>query len=1459
MTRRSVTRGQAFRRLPVLGQPALLPWLCHAAFVAAIVVGTSSSARAQWFGEDAAAAIEDEDNPFATGLVAKFCGKDNAEHVRLVDGLSFVWNDAPPDRSLPDGPFSASFNGRLWVQAPGAYKLRVYTAGNVRLSISDQVILEGHEAEPGWIVGEPLELPFGFHPLQVEYRRTTEPAARLALYWEGPQFHFEPVASRWLLHEREETPSPDFGRGQQLVRGLRCAACHDLPGEAERLPAPALSSLSGNLSRDWLIDWLSEPAEEDSSHRRMPHFGFNRAQAAAMADAILAASEPLPPATSVAESAGDNEPPKKKDEKKKDEPDSPPPSAELGATLFRSLGCLACHRAGDLGTDGLFGGGDLSQVASKRPADFFFNWLAEPARLNRDHRMPVFPLSADQRTSLSLYLQTLVDPIAATKVSGPSTELDGAEFVRQAGCTSCHALPKSLAVERPSPRSTISSVALAREADTCLAEPSADGRRPGFRLSEDYRRAIRTFLGEVVADKHAPAALDGQQLIVEHNCLACHARGWAPGLSGHLPAVAEADVALAEVLPALAPPALHGIGDKLQDKALTAALDAPDPPRRPWLRVRMPKFGLSRDETSAIVEHLVAVDRIPARLDSPLLAHDAALSPTALDAAGPRLVTADGFGCTSCHAIGKWEPQKVALNAQGSALSNIGHRVRREWFDRWVRNPARIVPQMEMPSVQQPVRGVLAGQLDDQLAAVWRVLNREDFTPPSPNALRVVRRANLPDLEEPAAVLTDVIEVGGSGFIKPLVIGLPNRHNVLYDLATGRLAAWWIGDTARQQTRGKTWYWEAGMPQLLPVDDSDDAPSELTLVRGSRSIAPLRAGQFITEFDSIEHDGTALTFAHRLHFSLGDQSSPIRVSQTFQSLAAAGADPTGFLRTLRIEGVPSDASCRLVVLPGEASLASDGRSVTMNGPRGTVVLSLSGDALENGRLLRTDRGTALELSASGRQPLVCSLEYRSEATPDQFALLPQIDRTLERVELAVVPGFRAERLPVTDEAMPTNLCWRPDGTLVVSSLEGRVWLGRDTDGDGLEDQLRPFSDDLAAPYGVAAAGEAIDVINKYGLLRLTDADGDGRAERMECIASGWGHTRDYHDWAVGLPRDAAGNYYAAIPCQQDNRSEAAARLRGRAVKLVPREPGPDNPRRYAIEEFCAGLRFPQGLALSPAGELFATDNQGNYNPFNELNHLVPGARYGFINQLESKPGFSPRFQSPAVEIPHPWTRSVNGLCFLATPGETNAARDTERFGAFAGHAIGCEYDTRRLVRMSLEQVAGEYQGAVYPFSREPIGDEATFEGPLVCQVSPHGDLYVGNIRDSGWGAGSNTGSLVQLRRQSDAPGIAEVRVAEGGFVIEFTTPIDAGVAANPASYSVVSYRRISTPAYGGEDVDRRAEKIRSVHVAPNARSATLSFGELRESFVYEFHLRNLSNGDAFFPAEAYYTLRHQLP
>jgi hypothetical protein len=176
--------------------------------------------------------------------------------------------------------------------------------------------------------------------------------------------------------------------------------------------------------------------------------------------------------------------------------------------------------------------------------------------------------------------------------------------------------------------------------------------------------------------------------------------------------------------------------------------------------------------------------------------------------------------------------------------------------------------------------------------------------------------------------------------------------------------------------------------------------------------------------------------------------------------------------------------------------------------------------------------------------------------------------------------------------------------------------------------------------------------------------------------------------------------------------------------------------------------------------------------------------------------------------------------------------------------------------MSLQKVGDTYQGAAYPFSLDPQQGVATFMGPVVCQVSPRGDLYVGEMRDSGWGAGANVGAIVRLRPTGRWPsGIAEVRAAADGFIVQFTSPVDKLAAAQASNYSLVSYRRISTPAYGGPDVDRETVPIGRVQLSQDARQARLFVDRLREGFVYELRTGNIgAGGDALQVAEAHYTL-----
>ncbi len=432
MTAAARRRGRLRSGLPAAWALALVVWQLvlptrwDVANVAAAEIGPA---------DDSA---DEDENPYRPGVLAQYASSaGGAEFSRLEDEIVLAAS-RPPDARIPAGPFRAVFNARVLVQSPGVHRLRIYAAGQISVTLAGKRLLDASSAAPAWLDAESVELPFGYQPLRVEYESGERPA-RLSLFWEGPGFALEPLAARWLFHEHAKTPADDFERGGQLVRALRCAACHELGEPREALAAPALDRLRGNISPDWIVERLSAANEQTSqsgNSQKMPHFALTTDEAQAISDYLMTASAETPPSKVVA-------PPPRQTETSKTKSKVKPkvPNAADGATLVHSLGCLACHRIGELGSDGLFGGGDLSQIAAKRPASFFARWLIDPAALNRHHRMPVFALDALEVANLSLYLESLGKWPAPTLHSDNNRVARGAELVRQYRCGSCHRLP----------------------------------------------------------------------------------------------------------------------------------------------------------------------------------------------------------------------------------------------------------------------------------------------------------------------------------------------------------------------------------------------------------------------------------------------------------------------------------------------------------------------------------------------------------------------------------------------------------------------------------------------------------------------------------------------------------------------------------------------------------------------------------------------------------------------------------------------------------------------------------------------------------------------------------------------------------------------------------------------------------------------------------------------------------
>ncbi len=1474
-----------------------------------------------------ALAIQDESIAFVIDSAnGSFTPSSNSEDTGQLSGLNAIYQIAgetirqrdpdilfagftnsdgkwQSDPRLPKVPFEASWQGNLNIVEPGKYRFYFFGQGQFRLLLDDSQVITVDANVRGWHESDELTFQRGTVKLLAHYKSSEQPS--IGLYWSSNLFQLEPIETHLFQCQTLGNES-DRNLGQLLSRAYACQACHEfssaqsLGGSAsinanQPLHGPSLVRTKDNLTATWMIEHLlaKPPANSESdspethlqtSHRRMPYFNLSPAEAEAIIAALLEASNDSPPPTDWSAELAAME----KKRKSKDPAIRTKADAAMGQQTFVSLGCIACHRVGELGeldrsTDStlaeLFDGGDLSKIAAKRPTTAIARWLDDPSTVNPHHRMPKFEFSLHQKLDLHAWLVQQQDSRESQKPEplekqsknnngntrdSASSSILGKRLIAEYQCGACHQLPDSL-------RSPVKKQSIASKdawLRSCLAEPSStpnndasspntvktDAAKPRFVLSAAHRDALQRFLSESTGPLQQTD--HAKQILIEHNCLNCHRRATESGIFKHFINLSENFPELASRIPGMTPPALNGVGDKLHRQSIELALGNKPERLRDWLDIRMPQFGLSSWEITALTEYFISHDRIPdgapqrmgsATKDS---AHDQAYW-----LAAGRLVTPEGFSCQSCHQIADSKPSGVALNAHGTDLTMVGRRVREEWFYRWVKNPARIVPRMEMPAIQLPAQGVLNDSLDQQLQALWSTLNRPDFRPPKPNPVRILRNYN-DGQSEYTQVLTDVIEAPAV-VTRPIVFGFPNRHNWMIDLETGNLRAWWLGDIARQHTRGKSWYWEPGAEPIVKADWLESLSIRTTDGQLLKPKAPENQ-QFALELDQLQHTAKGITIKGRLHFADQDlkQSQTVRIEQVWNWLDQQQCQT-------QFTAIGLKAGQQWIV-------ATSAKSVEAVPSRDTEPRSYIA-AYENGHRFEYSFGNAehqlkkqtIEIAINTEQPIKWLRTAKSSISPDTIKRLPSTLPPRTAKTLDCLPGFDAIELPVPRNEMPISFAWDSSGRCYVGSLKGRVLEVVDSDSDGLLDDYRLISDELPTPYGLHVRNDGIDVLAKFGLLRLTPSKDGVPVRDFKVVADGWGYTPDYHDWAVGLELDSSGNYYMTLPCQQDDRSPEAARLRGNALKLVPTTSQtsgelPKQPDRlYHVEPIAGGLRFPMGLALNRKGDLFTSDNQGNYTPFNELNHIRAGKRYGFINKLENKKGFSPPFESPAINIPHPWMRSVNGICFLDTPAPIAEVSNKPIFGPYEGHLVGCEMNGRCLVRMSLQVVDGQYQGAVYPFSLPMGSTKENFEGPIVCKVAPNGDLYIGNLHDSGWGGGNNTGSIVRIRPTGTWPlGIAEVRATADGLEVVFTKPVDPKLALDKSNYSIRSYIRTPTPAYGGDDQEEKNESIESLRYDAQLATVRIGLAKLREGAVYELNIKAIGpDASGLLPSQCHYTMR----
>jgi len=501
--------------------------------------------------------------------------------------------------------------------------------------------------------------------------------------------------------------------------------------------------------------------------------------------------------------------------------------------------------------------------------------------------------------------------------------------------------------------------------------------------------------------------------------------------------------------------------------------------------------------------------------------------------------------------------------------------------------------------------------------------------------------------------------------------------------------------------------------------------------------------------------------------------------------------------------------------------------------------------------------------------LLTNAQIRPAANPATGSKQPApAPKGLNKVEAAPEKEedfYKLISLPVPEDIILEvgGMATLPDGRLAICTRRGEVWIVSNPSISATE---RPnytrFAYGLHEALGLAYKDGDIYVTQRGELTRLRDIDGDGEADSYDKVYS-WPLSGNYHEYSYGPTFLPNGNMLVTLNLGWSNSLFHGVSLvpwRGWTLEITP---------DGQMIPFATGMRSPAGYGFNAAGDFFYTENQGDWVGSGRISHVEKGDFLGNAeglrwtdlpgSPLKLKPQDIPNTGEPLYEVakrvpglkpPAIWL--PHGILGISTSGLLND--NTEgKFGPFQNQLFIGDQGQSKIMRVDLEKVKGEYQGVVFPFR------EGFSSGILRMVWGNDASMFVG-MTSRGWSStGKELFSLQRLVWTGKTPfEMKTVRAMPDGFEIEFTSPVNRTLAANPASYKVTGFNYKYHSTYGSPVINNKVNPISSVLVSEDGLKARLVVDELRLGYIHEITAEGIrsTSGQALLHNVGYYTLNN---
>ena len=467
-----------------------------------------------------------------------------------------------------------------------------------------------------------------------------------------------------------------------------------------------------------------------------------------------------------------------------------------------------------------------------------------------------------------------------------------------------------------------------------------------------------------------------------------------------------------------------------------------------------------------------------------------------------------------------------------------------------------------------------------------------------------------------------------------------------------------------------------------------------------------------------------------------------------------------------------------------------------------------------------------------------SLGALAQSTPDQFY----------KIETVIVPE---------DIALEVGgLAFDDDGNLAVATRRGEIWIIKNPSSN--KPSFHRFAHGLHEPLGLNYRDGAFYCAQRGELTRITDENQDGIADRYEALYS-WDLAGNYHEYSYGPVFTPEGDLLVTLNLGWIGHGASLSEWRGWLVKIT---------KEGNLEPIATGLRSPAGFGYNPDGDIFYTENQGDWVGSGRMTHLEKGDFAGnpeglkWTHRQGSPLDLKPediddtrgltlfQYAQEIDEIKPPSVWFPHGIMGISTADFINLR---DEFGsAFNGQMLVADQGHSKVMRVFQEKVNGVYQGVCFPMA------EGFSSGALRLRKSPQGDgIYVG-MTDRGWSSlGGNPFGLERLVWTGQTPfEIKSIKAHEQGFKLEFTQAVDLATLTDPNSYSVTDFTYQYHHFYGSPAIDKQTRRVLQVSAAEDGTSVILHLDRLRKGYVHEIKAEGIRSeqGQPLLNNFGFYTL-----